>query len=69
MKKKSYRDMTYTELVSKREDLHKEYLDIRMNKVLGHLENPLALRNVRRDLARLNTIIHEYALGIREIKK
>lgn len=69
MKKKSYKDMTYTELVSKREDLHKEYLDIRMNKVLGHLENPLSLRNVRRDLARLNTIIHEYALGIREIKK
>ncbi len=62
-------DLTYTELVAKKEELHKEYLNLRMNKVLGHLENPLKLRTVRRDIARVNTIIHEYALGIRENTK
>lgn len=62
-------DLTYTELVTKKEELHKEYLNLRMNKVLGHLENPLKLKTVRRDIARVNTIIHEYALGIRENTK
>jgi large subunit ribosomal protein L29 len=67
--KNSINDLTYTELVAKKEELHKEYLNLRMNKVLGHLENPLKLRIVRRDIARVNTIIHEYALGIRENTK
>jgi len=63
--KNSYADLTYAELVTKREELRKEFLNLRMAKVLGHLENPLALRTTRRSIARLNTIIHEYALGIR----
>lgn len=68
--KNSFNDLTYTELVNKKEELHKKYLNLRMDKVLGHLDNPLALRNVRRDLSRLSTIIHEFALGIREnVKK
>lgn len=57
--KVSYNDLTYTELVNKKEELHKEYLKLRMDKVLGHLENPLRLRTVRRDIGRVNTIIHE----------
>jgi len=64
--KNSFDDLTYTELVNKKEELHKKYLELRMDKVLGHLDNPLALRIVRRGIARVNTIIHEYALGIRE---
>lgn len=67
--KTSFNDLTYTELVNKKEELHKEYLKLRMDKVLGHLENPLRLRTIRRDIARVNTIIHEYALGIRENSK
>lgn len=65
----SFNDLTYSELVTKKEDLHKEYLNLRMNKVLGHMENPLRLRIIRREIARVNTIIHEYALGIRENTK
>lgn len=67
--KKTDKDLTYAELVSKKEALHSEYMKLRMDKVLGHLENPLRLRTVRRDIARVNTIIHEYALGIRENTK
>lgn len=65
----SFKDLTYSELVEKRDSLQKEYMDLRMDKVLGHIENPLRLRTVRKDLARVNTIIHEYALGIREKTK
>ncbi|MDR1894064.1 MAG: 50S ribosomal protein L29 [Spirochaetales bacterium] len=64
--KNKFNDLTYTELLAKREEIAKKYLDLRFKKVLGTVENPLAKRTFRRDLARLNTIIHEYALGIRK---
>ncbi|AEC02906.1 50S ribosomal protein L29 [Parasphaerochaeta coccoides] len=67
--KNSFSDLTYAELVAKKEELHKEHLNLRMNKVLGHLDNPLALRTTRRQIARVNTLIHEYSLGIRSDKK
>lgn len=64
--KDSFKDLTYQELVEKQEQLRKKYLDLRMNKVMGQVENRLELRTVRRNIAALNTIIHEYALGIRK---
>jgi large subunit ribosomal protein L29 len=67
--KNSFNDLTYAELVAKREKLRKDALDLRMSKVLGHVENPLAVRTTKRDIARLNTLIHEYALGIRQNSK
>ena len=67
--KNSFNDLTYTELVTKREELQQTYLKMRIDKVMGHLENPLGLRTIRRQLTRLNTMIHEYALGIREQNK
>ena len=63
--KNSFKDLTLEEMIAKRDELRKQYLDIRMDRVLGHVENPLAIRNVKRHIARLNTLIHEYALGIR----
>ncbi len=67
--KDSFNDLTYTELVTKRDELLKHFLDLRVDRVMGHIENPLGLRTTRRQLARLNTIIHEYALGIRGNKQ
>ena len=64
--KNSFAKLSYDELVAKRDELRKSYLNMRMEKVLGHVENPLQVRNVRRQIARLNTIIHEYTLGIRK---
>ncbi|AEV29918.1 ribosomal protein L29 [Sphaerochaeta pleomorpha str. Grapes] len=64
--KNSYKDLTLDELVEKKEQLHKEYLNLRMGRVLGHVENPLAVRTTKRNIARVNTLIHEYALGIRK---
>ena len=64
--KNSFAKLSYNELVAKRDELRKSYLNMRREKVLGHVENPLQTRNVRRQIARLNTIIHEYTLGIRK---
>lgn len=64
--KNSFKKLSYDELVAKRDELQKSYLKMRMDKVLGHVENPLQVRNARRQIARLNTLINEYALGIRK---
>lgn len=64
--KNSFNDLTFQELVERREQLRKEYMDFRINKVMGHVENPLQERNLRRQLARINTIIQEFALGLRK---
>jgi large subunit ribosomal protein L29 len=63
----SFSDFTYEELYTKREELKKKYFDLRCERVVGHVDNHLELRNLRRQIARLNTIIHEYDLGIRAV--
>ena len=66
--KNSFDKLSYNELVAKRDELRKSYLNMRMEKVLGHDEKQLQVRNARRQIARLNTLIHEYTLGIRKAK-
>ncbi len=63
--KDSFKDLTLKELLTKREEMKKEYRDLRFNLVVGHVDNPLRKRTLRRQIARLNTIIHEYELGMR----
>ncbi len=62
----SFKDLQYAELMTKREEIKKKYLDLRFDMVVHHVDNPLERRNLRRKLARLNTIVHEYSLGIRK---
>ncbi|MCK5006017.1 MAG: 50S ribosomal protein L29 [Spirochaetia bacterium] len=64
--KDSFNDLTYQELLTKREELKKQFRDLRFDLVLRHVDNPLQKRTMRRQIARLNTIIHEYETGIRQ---
>ena len=64
--KNSYNDLSYSELLTKREELRKQYQDVRFNRIVGHVDNPLQLRIFRRNIAAINTIIHEYDLKIRQ---
>ena len=64
MKKKSkYREMSYKELVSKRNELKQKYMDLRFQAVVGHLDNPLEKRSMRREIAMLNTFIRQKELA------
>ncbi len=63
--KDSFNDLTYKELITKREEMKKQYRDLRFSNVIGHIDNPLEKRTLRRKIARINTIIHEYDIGIR----
>jgi large subunit ribosomal protein L29 len=64
--KDSFSDLTYEEVLNKRDELKKRFLDLRFDMVIGHVENPLEKRTIRRKIARCNTILHEYALGMRK---
>jgi large subunit ribosomal protein L29 len=61
--KDSYKDLTLEELNQKKEELQKKHFDLRFNSVIGYLDNPVEKRNVRRKIARVNTLIHNYANG------
>ena len=54
--------MTREELQAKKEALSKEYVKLRMDRVVGHLDNPLRARVVRREIARINTRLTEKEL-------
>lgn len=57
--KNSFKELKLEELVAKREELRKKYFDLRFQMVIGHVENPLEKRTVRRQIARLNTLISQ----------
>ncbi|MBI5562932.1 MAG: 50S ribosomal protein L29 [Deltaproteobacteria bacterium] len=59
MKPSEIRDMTAVEIKTKEADLRKELFNLRMRHTANQLENPLKLRTLRRDVARLKTIIAE----------
>jgi large subunit ribosomal protein L29 len=63
--KRNLAEMTLEELQELKEKLIKDYRVFRFNKMMGQLENALKLRETRRDIARINTMLREYELGIR----
>lgn len=56
----SFKDLTFEELVAKREEIKKKYFDLRMDAVMGHVDNPMQKRTLRRQIARLNTLIYNH---------
>ena len=64
--KQTFNDLTLDELVAKRDELTGKMRDLRFEMVMGHVENPMEKRNIRRQVARLNTMIHEYETGVRK---
>jgi len=53
------REASNEELVRNLSDLKQEALNLRMQKSTGQLENTLRIRQVRREIARIQTIISE----------
>lgn len=59
MKAKDYHEMSTDELDDRLGELERNLFDLRAQAVTEKLENSKAIRNIRRDIARLKTIIHE----------
>ncbi|MBN2324404.1 MAG: 50S ribosomal protein L29 [Spirochaetes bacterium] len=66
MKKANLNEMNVDELRELQEKYVKDYRVFRFNKMMGQLENELKIRETRRSIARINTILREYELGIRK---
>jgi len=59
VKAKDIRQNSIEELRSSLKDARKKYLDMRFQHAAGTLKTPLELRRVRREIARLLTVINE----------
>lgn len=59
MKASKVRELNNQELNQKLSDLKKELFNLRLSHATGQLTNPLALHNVKKDIARVKTIIKQ----------
>lgn len=60
MKKPSeLRKLTVDELNQEETNLRKELFNLRFQKVTGEIENPMRIRQTRKDIARVLTVITE----------
>lgn len=64
--KNQFKDMKLAELEKAHDDLLDEYKDLRFHEVVGEMNDPVKKRRMRRSIARVKTLIHEYKLGIRK---
>ncbi|WFA07649.1 50S ribosomal protein L29 [Tissierella sp. Yu-01] len=64
MKAKEVRQMSEKELNKQLNDLKAELFNLRFQLATGQLDNPLRIKSVRKDIARVKTIVRERELGI-----
>jgi large subunit ribosomal protein L29 len=57
--KNSFKELKLDELIAKRAELRKKYFDFRFQAVVGHVENPVQARVLRRQIARAETLIRK----------
>lgn len=63
MKAREFRDLSEAELRQKEQDFTTERFNLRFQHATGQLENTERLVQVRKDLARVKTILREKALA------
>lgn len=64
MKPQDIRAMSDEEIRAKIEELYRELFNLRFQKAIGQVRNTARFKEVRRDIARLKTILRERELGI-----
>lgn len=59
MKSSELREITVNDLVQKERDLRKELFNLRFQQATGEIENPMRIRLIKKDIAKILTIITE----------
>ncbi len=67
MKANKYREMTNEELEERLTEFKGELFNLRFQLATGQLENPMRIREVKRDIARVKTILRERELKAAEV--
>ena len=62
MKANEIRKLSVEELTKQLDDLKKDLFMLRMQHATNHLDNPIKISNVRRDIARVKTVLREKQL-------
>lgn len=62
MRIEEIRQMSLSELEQTLEDKYEEFQNLKFQHATHQLDNPLQLRLVRKDIARIKTILHESSL-------
>ena len=62
MKASEIRELTAEELSAKLGELKKDLFNLRLQNATNQLENPTRIAEVKRDIARVNTILREHQL-------
>ncbi len=65
MKASEVRKMSSAELESKLKDLKKDLFNLRLQHATNQLDNPIRIAEIRKDIARVKTIIREQQLASR----
>jgi large subunit ribosomal protein L29 len=66
MKAKEVRQLSGAELNNQLTEFKSELFNLRFQLATGQLDNPLRIKEVRKNIARVKTIIRERELGIRK---
>ena len=69
MKASEIRDMNLDEMHSKVSDLREELFNLRFQHEIGQLENPQRIKQTKKDIARMETVIKEVTLNQKEDNK
>lgn len=64
MKTKDIRQMSSEDLNKKVTELKNELFNLRFRLATGQLDNPSNIKNVKRDIARVKTILRQRELGM-----
>ena len=62
MKASEIRELTSEELMGKLKDLKEELFNLRFQLAINQLDNPMRITAVKKDIARVNTILREREL-------
>ncbi len=63
MKASELREQSVDELKGRLGDLEEESFNLRFQHTLGQLSSPIRMRDVRRDIARVQTLLQQHELG------
>ena len=64
MKMQEFRDLSMQELEDKIKDLKEELFNLRFQNATNQLDNPMRIVSVKKDIARVKTVLKEKELGI-----
>jgi len=66
VKKHQIKELSIDELKTKLSDNLEALENLRFQKAMQQLENPLKIKDIRKEIAQLKTVLHEYDLEIRK---